>query len=276
MKLAAAQSLVAWLWDQHPQLVAAFVQQITPPAKLGALGQCFSCDLDIFTSSSCDGSSYFANGVCLGTSDPTLAIDPSSLDTPDLDLSSLGCAGLDSIGLDQGICIPTLTCADLTPVSISAVTGGCGSSVNIGCCATVGSSNAASSSALSSMASYVASGVAGLAALAKVAASYFNAQASSSAAAAAQAQAQAAIVAAQTARASTGQSALPIQYIANSNGTTTPMISTTGGLLPVTGSMLSDLTPASLEVFFAQYGTWILIGGAAAFLAYAATRRRST
>jgi hypothetical protein len=69
---------------------------------------------------------------------------------------------------------------------------------------------------------------------------------------------------------------LPIQYIANSNGTTTPMISTTGGLLPVTGSMLSDLTPASLEVFFAQYGTWILIGGAAAFLAYAATRRRST
>lgn len=276
MKLTSAQSLVAWLWDQHPQIIAALAQRSAPrvPA-LGALGQCFSCDQDIFTSSSCDGSSYFANGICLGTSDPTLAIDPSSLDAPDLDLSSLSCAGLDTIGLDQSFCIPTLTCADLTPVSTSAVTGGC-SAVNIGCCTTIASSNAATSSALSNVSSYLASGVAGLAALAKVASAYFNAQAASSSAAAQQARTQAAIVAAQTARAAAGQSALPIQYIANSNGTTTPMISTTGGLLPVTGSMLSDLTPASLEVFFAQYGTWILIGGAAAFLAYAATRRRST
>jgi hypothetical protein len=274
MKLAAAQSLVAWLWDQHPQLVNALVAQMPSQVRLGALGQCFGCDLDIFTSASCDGSSYFSSGVCLGTSDPELSIDPSSLDSAGLDLTSLGCEGLDTIGLDSATCIPTLTCADLTPVSTSALTGGC--NINIGCCATLASSSAATSSGLNSLASYVASGVAGLAALAKAAAAYFNAQAAGSAAAAAQAKAQAAIVAAQTARASTGQTALPIQYIANGNGTTTPVISTTGGLVPLTSSILSDLTPASIEVFFAQYGTWLLIGGAAAFLAYAATRRRKT
>jgi hypothetical protein len=274
MKLGAAQSLVAWLWDQHPSIVNAVLASMPGQLRLGALGQCFSCDLDIFTSSSCDGSSYFNTGVCLGTSNPELSIDPASLDPASLDLTSLGCSGLDTIGLDTGTCIPTLTCADLTPVSTSAVTGSC--NINIGCCTSVASSNAATSSGLSSVASYVASGVAGLAALAKAAQAYFTAQAAGSAAAAAQARAQAAIVAAQTARASTGQSALPIQYIANANGSTTPVISTLGGLLPLTGSMLSDLTPAAVEVFFAQYGIWILIGGAAAFLAYAATRRRST
>jgi hypothetical protein len=277
MKLAAAQSLVAWLWDQHPALVNQLARQIPAPRlALGALGQCFSCDLDILTSSSCDGSSYFSSGVCLGTSDPTLSIDPSSLDASSLNLTCLAAScSLDTIGLDSSTCIPTLTCADLTPVSTSAVTGGC--NVSIGCCTSINSSAAATSSGLSNVASYVASGVAGLSALAKVAAAYFNAQAAGSAAAASQARTQAAIVAAQTARASTGHAALPITYVANgATGTSTPMISTTGGLLPLTNSMLSALTPASLSVFFAQYGTWLLIGGAAAFLAYAATRRRAT
>jgi hypothetical protein len=150
------------------------------------------------------------------------------------------------------------------------VTGGC--NIAIGCGTSVGSTNTATSSSLSGVASYVASGVTALAALAKVATAYFTAQAAGSNAAAQQAKTQAAIVNAQTARAVTGQTALPIQYVANSTGSTTPMISTTGGLLPLTGSTLDALTPSSIEVFLAQYATWILVGGAAAFLAYAATR----
>lgn len=265
MKLRAAQSLVAWLWDQHPQLVAALALQVPANRSLGALGQCFSCDLDIFSSAACDGS-FMTNGICLGLSDPAMSIDPSSLNAACFDIGTVGCSiDLSSLDICTPLCIPTLTCADLTPVSTCAVTSAA-CSANFGCSPGV--------SSLSSVASYVASGVAGLSALAKVAASYFNAQAASSAAAAQQARTEAAIVQAQTARASTGQSALPIQYVANANGGTTPMISTTGGLVPLTGSTLSSLTPAALEVFFAQYGTWILIGGAAAFLAYAATRRR--
>jgi hypothetical protein len=85
------------------------------------------------------------------------------------------------------------------------------------------------------------------------------------------------VVNAQTARALAGQTALPVQYVANgATGVTSPMISTTGGLLPLTSSILSSFTPSSIETFFAQYGTWLLIGGAAAFLAYAATRRKRT
>lgn len=270
MKLAAAQSLVAWLWDQHPDLVRALAAQVpapSPPKALGALGCCFSCALDIFTSSSCDGSDLFGSGFCFADSGGDAAgISFDGSDPAGLCLSSLDCSGLDSIGtIDPGFCIPTLTCADLTPVSTCAVTG-C-NSVNFNCSATT-------AGGLSGIASWVASGVAGLAALAKVATAYFNSQAQGSAAAAAQARAQAAIVAAQAARAAAGQNALPIQYVSNGNGGTTPVISTNGGLLPLTGGILAGLTPAALEVFFAQYGTWILIGGAAAFLAYAATRRR--
>lgn len=269
MKLAAARSLTAWLWAQHPSLVYALAARVPPAKGLGALGQCFSCDLDLFTGS-CSGS-LFSSGTCFGLSDPTSSLDPASLDPANLDLSSLGCSGLDSIGLDTGVCISTLSEADLTPVGTCALTAGCG--INIGCGTSVGATNAGTGSALSGVAGFLTSG-AGLTALANVASSYFKAQAAGSALAAAQAKAQAAVLNSQTARALAGQTALPVTYVANGAGTTTPMISTTGGLLPLTGSMLSSLTPASLEVFFAQYGTWILIGGAAAFLAYAATRRR--
>jgi hypothetical protein len=254
VKLAAAQSLIAWLWGQHPQIVYALARQVP-----GSLGQCLSCDLDLFAGS-CDYTSL---------ADPQLSTDPVSLCSVSL---SATCSPLDNLGLDTSTCIPTLSESDLTSVATCAVTGGC--NIAIGCGTSAAGTNAATSNSLSGVASYVASGVAGLAALAKVATAYFNAQAASSAAAAAQAKTQAAIVNAQTARASTGQSALPVQYIANANGST-PMISTTGGLLPLTGSTLKALTPSSIEVFFAQYGTWILVGGAAAFLAYAATRRHA-
>jgi hypothetical protein len=257
MNLAAAQSLVAWLWDQHPEIVYQLARQAAAPSKLGALGQCFSCDLDLFAGS-CDYSSLSCS---------TLATDPTSLCTVSL---SATCTPLDNLGIDSGTCLPTLSESDLTPVGTCAVTGGC--NIPITCGTSASATNSATSSSLSGVASYVASGVAALGALAKVAAAYFNSQAAGSNAAAQEAKTQAAIVAAQTARAVTGQNALPIQYVANGTGTTTPMISTTGGLLPLTGSTLSSLTPSSIEVFFAQYGTWLLVGGAAAFLAYAATR----
>jgi hypothetical protein len=255
MKLAAAQSLVAWLWAQHPGIVTALARTASKPGL-----SCLTCDFDILSSAACDGSSFLTSGTCV--------IGCAGLDASGI---ALGCAPLDSLGAG---CLPTITCADLTPVSTSAVTGGC--DINIASCASVGSSTAAGSSSLSGVASYVASGVSGLAALAKVAAAYFNAQAASSAAAAAQAKAQAAIVAAQTARASAGQSALPITYVANGAGSSTPLLSTTSGLVPLTDSTLASLTPNAIEVFFAQYGNWILIGGAAAFLVYASTRRRAT
>jgi hypothetical protein len=84
-------------------------------------------------------------------------------------------------------------------------------------------------------------------------------------------------VASQTARAVTGQTALPVIYVANgATGSTTPLISTTSGNLPLTNSILSAFTPSSIEVFFAQYGTWLLVGCATAVLAYAATHKRAT
>jgi len=209
MKLSAAQSLVAWLWDQHPGLIYQLAAKV-PSAGLGALGQCFSCDLDLLTGGSCGVLS--SSGSYYGVTDPTCALDPVSLDASNLDMPSLGCSGLDTLGVDSGTCIPTLTEADLTPVGTCAVTGGCNASISCG--TSVSSTDAATSSSLSNVASYVASGVAGLAALAKVAASYFNAQAASSAAAAAAAKTQAAIVAAQTSRAVTGQNELPHPVVA--------------------------------------------------------------
>ncbi len=258
MKLAAAQSLVAWLWDQHPEIVYQLARQASAkPPGLGALGQCFSCDLDLF-SASCDLSSLSCS---------SLVTDPTTLCAVSL---SATCTPLDNLGIDSGTCLPTLSESDLTKVGTCAVTGGCNIPITCGTSATA--TNAATSSSLSGVASYVASGVTALAALAKVATAYFNSVAAGSNAAAQQAKTQAAILAAQTSRAVTGQTALPIQYVANGTGTTTPMISTTGGLLPLTGSTLDSLTPSSIEVFFAQYGTWLLVGAAATYLAYAATR----
>lgn len=264
MKLTAAQSLVAWLWQQHPEIIYALAKKIP-----GQLGQCFSCDLDLFTgSSSCD-SSAFSSISCLG-----IATDPSSLDPENLDPS-------DGSGLDSGLslsCIPTLSESDLTPVDTSDVTGASCNTNFVGCSTgtSVGSTDAATSNALSNVAGFVTSG-AGLSALAQVASAYFKAQAAASTAAASIAAAQARVVSSQTARAVTGQTAIPVVYVANgATGATSPMVSTTAGLLPLTRSTLASLTPASVEVFFAQYGTWLLVGGAAAFLVYAATRRRAT
>lgn len=265
MKLSAAQSLTAWLWDQHPEIVYALARQVPRP-----LGQCFSCDVDLFTDvGGCDGSALFTSVSC-----SSLAIDPISLDASSLDNPFTSC-GLDTIGTDIGGCIPTLTESDLTTVPTCAVTLSGGCNTNVTCGASVTSTDAATANSLSGVAGFVTS-AAGLTALAKVAAAYFQAQAASSQMSAAQAAAQAAIVNAQTARAAAGQSALPVTYVANGVGSTTPMISTTGGLVPLTSSILSALTPSSIAVFFAQYGNWILIGGAAAFLAYAASRKRAT
>jgi hypothetical protein len=249
MKLAAAQSLVAWLWGQHPEIVYALDRQMPR-----TLGQCFSCDLDLLTPSvSCD-TSFLTSLSCA-----SISVDPTSLDIGDCSLN-----------------IQTLSESDLTTVPTCAlnISGGCDTSLV--CSTSVGSTNATTSNSLSNTASWLAAGSAGLTALAKVAASYFQAQAAQSAAAAAQAKVAAAVLAAQTSRAVTGQTALPVAYIANGTGTTTPVISTTGGLVPLTNSILAGLTPSSIEVFLAEYGTWLLIGGAAAFLAYAATRRRTT
>ena len=91
---------------------------------------------------------------------------------------------------------------------------------------------------------------------------------------AAAAKLQAAVLNTQTARASTGQSVLPIVYASTGAGTTLPVIQTNSGAVPLTSSILSAFTPAALSTFISQYGTWVLIGGAAAFLLYAATRRK--
>jgi hypothetical protein len=262
MNLSSAQSLVAWLWAQHPAIVYALAAKVPRP-----LGQCFSCDLDLFAGS-CEIAS---SGTCFGISDPGVSLDPVSLDPASLDL------GCESLGLEGGATcgIPTLSESDLTPVGTCAVTGGgCGLTCVSG--TSVTATDAATSNALSGVAGFLTSS-AGLTALANATAAYFKAQAASSQASAAAAAMQAAVVNAQTARAINGQTALPVQYVANgATGTTTPMISTTGGLLPLTSSILSSFTPSSIETFFAQYGTWLLIGGAAAFLAYAATRRKRT
>lgn len=262
MNLNSAISLTAWLWDQHPDLVYALARRMP-----SGLGQCISSDVDLFTGSSGCDSSIFSSLSCAA-----ISTDPSTLDPADLSVPQLTCDGssLDSLGIDPGVCIPTLSESDLTTVPTCAVTisGGCVQNI----CTSVTSTDSATSNALSNVANFLTS-TAGLTALAKVAGNYFQAQAAKSAASAAQAKAEAAIVNAQTARAVAGKTSLPIAYIANgATGTTTPMISTTSGLLPLTSSTLSALTPNSLEVFFAQYGTWLVVGGAALFLLYAATR----
>lgn len=260
MKLNAATSLVAWLWDQEPSLVYALAQRVPQP-----LGQCFSCDLDLFTGSGCDPGN-FTSWSCA-----QMSIDPVTVDASTYCMPTLSCVGLDSLGLDSGICIPTLSESDLTPVGTCAVTGVCGSPAGSG----VPGTCASTSNALSGVAKFLTSQQ-GLTALANVATAYFKAAAAACNATAAKAAAQQqAIVNAQLARALAGQTALPVQYVANGQGGTTPMISTTGGLLPLTGDTLSSLTPSSIETFLVQYGTWIVIGGAALFLAYAATRRKT-
>jgi hypothetical protein len=271
MKLAAAQSLTAWLWDQHPDLVRALAQQL--PSRLG----CLACDIGDFTNfASCDLSDQAFS---------CFSVDTLSAD--DLSTPTLSCSGLSLDSIDYGTgtclstpaltgvsCIPTVSESDLAPVPTCAVTisGGCVPQV----CAPVGTPAAgcsATGNPLSGVASFLTS-AAGLTALTKVASTYFQAQAAQSQASAAQARMQAAIVNAQTARAATGQVALPISYVATASGTTTPVISTTQGTVPLSSTTLSSLTPGSMSVFLAQYGTWIAVGGAALFLLYAATRRR--
>jgi hypothetical protein len=265
MNLGAAQSLTAWLWNAHPELVDMLLAQV--PRQLG---QCISCDIDLFSSgTTCDGD-------FTSLSDPTLSIDSSGLTCITCSPFKTASCGLDSIGTDTSVCIPTLDESDLTPVSTDEVTGTCDlTNINYGCQASCSSSikgsNAGTSSALSNVANFLTSS-AGLSALAKVAASYFAAQAASSNAKTAAS--QAAVLASQTARAVTGKTALPVTYVANANGTTSAMVSTTAGLLPLTSSTLASLTPSSVEVFLAQYGSWILVGGASLFLLYAASKRR--
>jgi hypothetical protein len=275
MNLTSARSLTAWLWDQHPEIIYALVAHMPR-----TLGQCFSCNLDLLSSSSA-ATDISASGTCFGISDPGVSLDPVSLDPSVFNMPNLSCSGLDSIGTDPTSGIPTLTQSDLTPVGTCAVTAGCNIQISCGGGGgapptSVTSTDAATGNALSGVAGFLTSS-AGLTALARATAAYFNASAASSQQAAYQAALQSSIVNAQVARATVGKSALPVQYVANgATGAVSPMISTHGGLLPLTGSSLAALTPASLEVFLAQYGTWILIGGAAAFLAYAATRRKST
>jgi hypothetical protein len=267
----SAISLTAWLWDVHPELVTALARQIP-----SGLGQCFGCDMDLFSSVTCDFT---------GVADPSALTCISTVDPASLAIPQLSCDGsaLNSLSMGCGTGIKTIDESCLTPVPTCAVTVAGGCDISFVSCSDTTSSAAGTGNALSNVAGFLSSG-AGLTALAKVAQSYFQAQAASSAATAAQAKAaqqaaatQQAILSAQTARAVTGESALPITYEANgATGGTVPMISTNNGLVPLTESILSSLTPSSIEVFFAQYGTWILVGGAAAFLAYAASRRRST
>ena len=263
MNLKTAQTLVAWLWDQHPQIIDALVKQVPR-----SLGQCVSCDIDWLSQSTC-----FGTGGASGLIDPTVSLDPVSLDSsltnPTFCLDP-SCLASSTSGFSLQ-CIPTLSESDLAPIDTSAVTG---PTCTVGTGTSVTNTDANTSSALSGVASFLTS-AAGLNALTKVATSYLQAQTASSNAKAAQS--QAAILQAQLSRAVSNQSALPIAYVANgATGTTTPVIKTTGGYVPLTGSTLSALTPAAITSFFAQYGSWILIGGAAAFLLYAASRRRST
>lgn len=266
MNLGAATSLTAWLWSQHPELVYALARQV--PA---GLGQCITCDVALFVpSASCD----IGNFTSLSCS--SLSLDTSTLGPENLDVPQLSCDGssLDSLGIDPGVCIPTLTESDLTPVPTCAVTISGGTPCVPNVCTSVTSTDVATGNALSGVAKFLTSAI-GLTALTNAAGAYFKAQAAGSVAQAAAANAQAAVVNAQTARAVVGKTALPITYVANgASGTITPMISTTGGLLPVTSSTLSSLTPNSIQVFFAQYGTWLVVGGAGLFLLYAATRRK--
>lgn len=264
MKPGAALSLTAWLWKVHPDIIDALLVQMRPQQ----LGQCIGCDLSLFTG--CSGFTSVA--------DPSICLDSSVLDPANLTGPSLTCSGasLNSLGIDTGVCIPTLSESDLTPVPTCAVTGGCLPALCSGAATSINNTDAQTSSALSGVANFLTSG-AGLLALAKVASSYFQAQAASSQASAAASATQAAILNAQAARAAVGKAALPITYVTNgSTGASVPVISTVAGSVPLTGSMLASFTPNSIEVFLAQYGTWLLVGGAAAFLAYAATRKRAT
>jgi hypothetical protein len=267
MNLTSAQSLTAWLWDAHPELVDLLIGQM--PRQLG---QCLSCDIDLFSGALC-------NGDFTSLSDPTLSLDSSSLDPSNIGCSpftSISCSATDITGSTPSLaCIPTIQESCLTPVNTAEVTGTCGiDSANLCCGSSIKGTNSATSNVLSGVASFLTSAQ-GLSALAKVAASYFSAKAAESTAAAKVAAAQATVVSAQTARAVTGSAAVPVTYVANANGTTSAMVSTTAGLVPLTSSILSGLTPSSIEVFLAQYGLWMLVGGAAVFLLYAASKRSS-
>jgi hypothetical protein len=257
MNLKIAQTLVAWLWAQHPEIIDALARQA--PRKLG---QCISCDIDWLSQGACYASSSVATcDSSFNLLNPSLSLDPVSLDPSNLETPQFGTCAL--------VCIPTLTEADLTPIDVSSVTG---PTCIVGCGTSVTNTDAKTSSALNGVAGFLTS-AAGLTALTKAVGSFFQAQTAASNAKTAAAQAQ--IIKSQIARAAAGQAALPIAYVANGgNGTTVPVISTTGGYVPLTSSILSSLTPSSLATFFAQYGTWVLVGGATAFLLYAASSRR--
>jgi hypothetical protein len=298
MNLNSARSLVAWLWSAHPAIVYALASQ-----QGRQLGQDFSSDLDMLPVSFDDsGSDLMPSDISYGTSDPGISLSPVSLDSSALDAPDLSSAfdsgGLPGSSLDSSpFQIQTLSESDLAPVNIDLGDGGgaiaAGSSGDTGMFQAVGVDAATGAmpddfnipaTSVANTTSQTASGLAGVAqfltsssglsSLAKVASSYFQASAAQSNAQAAQARVQAAVVNAQTARAVTGSSALPVSYVTNgATGASVPVIATNSGYVPLTSSILSGLTPSAIETFFAQYGTALLIGGSALFLLYAASRR---
>jgi hypothetical protein len=285
MKLSSAISLTAWLWDQHPDIVLSYYKQLKSSGKLGALGCCLFCSLDAATCGvSLDSSSSIADSDTF--SDPDLSISDSDTLGPvtssscEVNVSIGGTSSIDSI--TQGCelsCIKTLSSSDLTPVDTSYVTGVATSDeadaeAAIDCASSASAlSSSAGSTALKQVASSLTAASA-VTALATAASNYFKAAAASSSAAAAQAQLQAAVVSSQLSRAVTGSTAAPIKYVANTNGTTTAVVSTKSGDTPLTTSLLRALTPSTLTTFLAQYGTWVLVAGAAGFVLYAATRKK--
>lgn len=261
MKLAPAKTLVAWLWDQNPAVVYALYQAMPRAQPLGDDGD---ISIDLGSDTPDFGSSFDFS------SDPTVSLDAPTLDSSVFDTPGSAALGLDDSSFDLSS-IPTLGESDLAPIDTSALDSSVGSS-STG--TSITATDSATSSALSGVADFLTSS-AGLTALAKVTQSIFQAQAAGSSAAAAQARMQAAIINSQTARAATGSSALPVQYVSNGIGGVTPVLATKSGYVPLTTSVLNSFTPSSIEAFVAQNSTWLLIGGAAAVLLYAISRRRS-
>jgi len=174
-------------------------------------------------------------GVSLrGLGDDDFTLSPVTIDMSEPSLIDV------TSGIDSGVSLPSFDFSATGNSAADPSSGGFLSSIG---------------SAISNVGSFLTTG-GGLNTLANTATAYFKAQQTAN-----NAQVSTAVLQAQAARAGVGASPAAVSYVTNPlTGQLTPVLSTAGGAVPLTNSLLNSLTPGGFTQFLNQYGLYLLLG----------------
>lgn len=243
MSVAPYLLLANWLQQQHPGVFARLAAEVI----YSGLGDDSDPTVDL-TPISVDTGSIDTSGIDFGNTaspDSLLGITPT-VDLQNIALpSSLAPDTTSSADSVLGITDPTVS---LQPISVTLPTD-VSNEVNtpVSSSPSVASSIASGvGSVVSAVGNFLAS-PGGVQSLVKLATAVVSAQTP--------------VISTQAARAAAGLAPAPISYVTNPlTGAVTPVLTTTGGSVPVGNSLLSALTPSGLSQFVSQYGLYLGLG----------------